>query len=173
MPLKLMNVFAHSIILSYLISVSATPSLVHARQTRHNSRAIAQSQSVESDRSLDLRKYRCGILPSASAFARTELFFGSLKPNGTQVSDAEFQAFLNRDITPRFPDGLTLLAGFGQFKNSQGVVIQERSRLLILLYPIEQAKDSNWKIERIRKTYNQAFQQESVLRTDELSCVSF
>ena len=47
-------------------------------------------------------------------FARTELFFGSARAGG-EVTEAEFKQFLDAFITPRFPDGLTLLTGLGQF----------------------------------------------------------
>jgi hypothetical protein len=113
----------------------------------------------------------CSNLPTGKPFARTELFFGLRKPNGTEVNNAEFQRFLDREVTPRFPDGFTLLTGNGQFKNARGAVIKERSNLLILLYPI--AASSNQKIEQIRKAYLAAFQQQSVLRTDNLSCAAF
>jgi hypothetical protein len=66
-------------------------------------------------------------------FVRTELFFGSLKPDKTHVTDAEFKAFLRDVITPRFPEGLTLLTGLGQFLGASDEIIQERSRVLILL----------------------------------------
>jgi Protein of unknown function (DUF3574) len=104
-------------------------------------------------------------------FARTELFFGLSKPNNSQVTNEEFQGFVDTVVTPLFPDGLTLLTSRGQFKDASGKVIQERSRLLILLYPFDQ--DSSQKVEQIRKAYKSAFQQESVLRVDEQSCVSF
>ena len=68
-------------------------------------------------------------------FARTELFFGSARAGG-EVTEAEFKQFLDVFITPRFPDGLTLLTGLGQFLGSAGPV-QERSFVLILLYPDE------------------------------------
>jgi hypothetical protein len=105
-------------------------------------------------------------------WGRTELYFGSLKPDGTVVTEAEFKQFLDTEITPRFPDGLTLLTGFGQFRNSQGVIVQERSMLLILLYPLQRS-DANQKIEEIRRDYKLQFQQESVLRVDSLAKVSF
>ena len=105
-------------------------------------------------------------------WARTELFFGSLKPDGTSVTEQEFQQFLNEEITPRFPDGLTLLTGLGQFRGSSGQVIQERSMLLILLYP-KQTKETNELIEEIREEYKRLFQQESVLRVDGEGRVSF
>ena len=62
---------------------------------------------------------------------RTELYFGTNRRGG-EVSDDEFASFVDSEITPRFPDGLTLLTGYGQFLNSQGVLIRERSKVLIL-----------------------------------------
>jgi Protein of unknown function (DUF3574) len=113
----------------------------------------------------------CSSVPAGKPIARTDLFFGLRKPNGTEVDRAEFQRFLDREVTPRFPDGFTLLSGNGQFKNARGAILKERSHLLILLYPI--AATSNQQIEQIRKAYITAFQQQSVLRADELSCASF
>jgi hypothetical protein len=111
----------------------------------------------------------------ADPFIRTELFFGSNKPDGTVVTEQEFLSFLSQVITPRFPDGLTLLTGLGQFRNSSGTIIRERSMLLILLYPRETARKSSERIEEIRTAYVQQFQQESVLRADDRlpQCVSF
>ena len=51
-------------------------------------------------------------------FFRTELFFGLSRPNGSDVTEEEFQHFIDTKVTPRFPDGLTLLSGKGQFKDS-------------------------------------------------------
>jgi Protein of unknown function (DUF3574) len=115
----------------------------------------------------------CKTMSSSRVFTRTELFFGLAKPDGSEVTEAEFQRFLNREVTPRFPDGLTLLSGRGQFKNSGGVIVREPSRLLIVLYPIEALNRSSQKIEQISKAYKDAFREESVLRTDEQTCVSF
>jgi Protein of unknown function (DUF3574) len=115
----------------------------------------------------------CQSVPSSYLLHRTELFFGSLKPDSSDVTDAEFLKFLNYEVTPKFPEGLTLLTGQGQFRNSQGAIVKERSRLLILLYSIDNQRNSNKKIEQIRQAYKANFQQESVLRTDSRSCVSF
>ncbi|MBW4553326.1 MAG: DUF3574 domain-containing protein [Aphanocapsa sp. GSE-SYN-MK-11-07L] len=104
-------------------------------------------------------------------FAKTELYFGSLTPTGTEVTAAEFAHFLEREVSPRFPDGLTLLNGFGEFKGANGKTIQETSRLVIVFYPL--TTDSNQKIEQIRQAYKAGFKQESVLRVDGKLCVSF
>jgi hypothetical protein len=102
----------------------------------------------------------------ADLFARTELFFGSLRSDKPPVSEEDFLGFLDDTITPLFSNGLTLLTGLGQFLNSQGVVQQEQSWLLILLYPVGERGDNNGKIEAIREEYKRAFDQESVLRAD-------
>jgi hypothetical protein len=108
---------------------------------------------------------------AAGVWSRTELYFGTNRPGG-QVSDEEFAGFVDREVTPRFPDGLTLLTGYGQFKSSTGELIRERSHLLILLYS-PQTVDANKKIQDIRERYKQSYQQESVLRVDSFSFVSF
>lgn len=108
-------------------------------------------------------------------WVRSELFFGSSKPDGTAVTDAEWRGFLDREITTRFPDGLTVLTGFGQWQEADATVVQETSRLVILLYPLDFAVESGQQIEEIRAAYEQAFQQESVLRADDADpvCTSF
>jgi Protein of unknown function (DUF3574) len=99
-------------------------------------------------------------------FTRTELFFRSLKPDGSVVSEEAFLGFLTAEITPRFLNGLTLLTGLGQFLTAQGIMHQELSRLLILLYAMEDERDSSEKIEQIREQYKRMFHQEAVLRAD-------
>ncbi len=73
----------------------------------------------------------------AEIWSRTELFFGSASPNGTVVDDAELTKFVDEEVTRRFPDGLTLLTGYGQFKNSAGTISREKSFVLILFYPAQ------------------------------------
>jgi len=107
-----------------------------------------------------------------SNWSRTELFFGTAIRDGGVVTDEQFRVFLDSEITPRFPLGLTILTGYGQFLNSTGVIQQERSFVLILLYP-QSSQDSNRKIEEIRTLYKARFNQESVLRADTNNAVSF
>jgi len=112
----------------------------------------------------------------AEAFSRTELFFGTARPDGTAVTEADWTEFLAEEITPRFPDGLTVISGMGQWQEEDGDIIQERSQQVILLYPSEFAVESGALIEEIRAAYELDFQQESVLRADDDAapvCVSF
>ena len=111
------------------------------------------------------------ICKSGDLFIRTELFFGLGRANGPDVTEAEFRMFLEEEVTPRFPDGLTVLTGRGQFR-SGGVIEREPSKLVIILYPPDQ-ENAHRRIERIREEYKMAFQQQSVLRADSTACVSF
>jgi hypothetical protein len=103
---------------------------------------------------------------AAERFRRTELFFGTDRADGPDVTEEEWQQFLNEEITRRFPDGLTVLTGYGQFLTSKGQIIRETSKLVILLYPESERKDKSSQIEQIRERYKELFQQESVLRVD-------
>jgi Protein of unknown function (DUF3574) len=103
----------------------------------------------------------------ASPFIRTELYFGRNKPDSAEVSRKDFDEFLSGFVTERFPDGLTVLKGRGQFLDSDGEVERERSVVLILLYPISARNEKSVKIEEIREEYKKRFLQQSVLRVDD------
>jgi hypothetical protein len=109
---------------------------------------------------------------AAEVWAKTELYFGTGKPDGTFVSNEEFRGFVDRQVTPRFPDGLTVVTGYGQFLNSAGTIEKETSKVLILFYPA-QTVETNRQIQAIREAYKYEYQQESVLRADSASLVSF
>jgi hypothetical protein len=161
--IELGNYIAQSLICAGLLTLGI--STLSVSQNRSSPDAIEQRSIAKNTQQL------CSNIPAGKPVARTELFFGLRKANGTEVNNAEFQRFLVGEVTPRFPDGFTVISGQGQFKNARGAILQERSKLLIVLYPI--TAKSNRQLEQIRTAYTTTFQQQSVLRADELSCVSF
>jgi hypothetical protein len=116
-----------------------------------------------------LQRPSCG--ESARPMARLELLFGASRTGGMPVSDEEWAAFLDAEVTPRFPDGLTVVQGRGQWRGSDGRLIRERSNVLIIWH--EPGSQTNSDIEAIRSAYKKRFEQESVMRVDSASCVSF
>jgi hypothetical protein len=108
---------------------------------------------------------------AATPYARLELLFGLGRKDGTEIGEAEWRAFLDAEVTPRFPDGLTLLSGYGQWRNSAGAIAKEKSVMLVIWH--RPSADSEARIEAIRAAYKSRFAQESVLRVDGTSCVSF
>ena len=107
----------------------------------------------------------------ARAMVRTEMLFGASRPDGRTVSDAEWVDFLDNDVTPRFPAGLTVLRGHGQWRGGDGGLVREQSRVLVIWH--EPTDRTETDIEAIRAAYKRRFDQESVMRVESVSCVSF
>ncbi|WP_369245472.1 DUF3574 domain-containing protein [Streptomyces sp. R41] len=108
------------------------------------------------------------------AYIESRLFFGTERPDGgAAVTDRQFMAFVDKEVTPDFPNGLTVQNGRGQWRDAHGTIERERSYALILLYPVTQARASDKKIEEIRIAYEKAFAQESVARVDDRTRVDF
>lgn len=110
--------------------------------------------------------------PGASqAMARLEMIFGTSRPQGAPVGSDEWASFLDAEVTPRFPAGLTVLRGPGQWRGHDGHLAKEQSNILVIWHrPTHHAEAD---IEAIRSIYKQRFDQESVMRVDSVSCVSF
>lgn len=102
----------------------------------------------------------------ADLYYRTELYFGRSIPGGGTVSDEEWAKFLAEVVTPRFPDGFTIVKATGQFRETNGTIDKEPTQILLFLYAAKTRTASRRKIEEIRRAYKRQFRQESVLRID-------
>ncbi|MBY6210129.1 DUF3574 domain-containing protein [Microbulbifer agarilyticus] len=99
-----------------------------------------------------------------------QLFFGTETFSG-EVSDAEWRDFLANVVSPRFPNGFTVLSGRGQWRGSSGEIVRERSKVLLLVH--RETAESDTAIGELVEIYKRRFQQESVLRVRSPVCVSF
>jgi hypothetical protein len=108
---------------------------------------------------------------SARAMARLELVFGTSRNDVPLVSEEDWTRFLEAEITPRFPAGLTVLRAPGQWLARDGHIVKEDSRILVIWY--EPTSEANSRIEKIRWTYRDQFAQESVMRIESMSCGPF
>lgn len=101
------------------------------------------------------------------------LYFGRGDASGAPgaVSDQDWQQFLADTVTPRFPEGLTVTDGAGQWRNESGEVLREKSKVLTLLvWPDDTARQ---RLDEITAEYESRFNQESVLLTSSPTCASF
>ncbi|WP_329458397.1 DUF3574 domain-containing protein [Streptomyces sp. NBC_01497] len=115
-----------------------------------------------------------GAEPPAAAYTETRLFFGTERPDGgPAVTEAQFAAFVDREVTPSFPEGLTVQDGRGQWRDAHGTIERERSHELILLYPRSEAARRDGAIERARAAYVRTYAQDSVARLDEPARADF
>ena len=104
-------------------------------------------------------------------FVQYQLFMGRSDSSGEVVDDAAWDAFLRDTVTPRFPDGLSVLDAQGQWRDSDGLVRKELSKVLVILVPPD--RDSSGLIGEISEEYKRRFGQESVLQVVSNTCVSF
>jgi Protein of unknown function (DUF3574) len=118
------------------------------------------------------------IRPSAGAceagdqsMVRDTLYFGRNRPNGGAVREAEWRRFLNEIITPRFPDGLTVVKATGQWRNASGQIEREASEVVTVLHSGDLIAQG--KISEIIAEYRQRFDQEAVLRERATTCARF
>ena len=115
-------------------------------------------------------KSNAGCGPAGTAHIRTTLYFGLNHPTGT-VSESQWRAFLGREVTPRFPDGLTVWEADGQWKRPDGRIARERAKVMLLVH-----NDSPAVRERLGEVvgaYKRAFQQESVMWESAAVCAAF
>ena len=70
---------------------------------------------------------------------RDVVYFGRNRPDGGTVSDAEWEAYLDSVVTPRFPAGFTVVEAEGHWRGESGVVEREHTEVLTLLHPGDEA----------------------------------
>lgn len=78
--------------------------------------------------------------------------------------------FLDEAVSPRFPDGLTVLDAYGGFRAPGGAVFREPAKLVLLLVPDAAAVEG--KVRAIIEAYKRRFSQNAVLRTEQRLCLA-
>ena len=110
----------------------------------------------------------------AQGWVRTELYFGLGSSDHPEkgVTEAEWCDFLDHEVTPRFPAGLSVADVYGQWLGKGRTEPSRlRSKVLIILYPGN--SENSEKIEAIRAAWKQRTGAQSVLRVTQAADVSF
>jgi len=115
----------------------------------------------------------------AGGWVRSELYFGVGEETGPSareqtdvISDAQWRAFLDKEVTPRFPDGLTVFDAYGQWL-FRGAPEPNRLRTKVLVILHEDSPQRRNDIEAIRLAWKQATKHQSVLWSRQPVEVSF
>ena len=104
----------------------------------------------------------------------TKLYFGLGPADHPEqgISEAQWRDFLDKQVTPRFPAGLSVVDVYGQWQGKNQTAPERlRSKMLIIDYPDTQ--ENRDKIEAIRAAWKQKTGDQSVLRVTEPVDVSF
>jgi Protein of unknown function (DUF3574) len=104
----------------------------------------------------------------------TKLYFG-LGPADDPakgISESAWRSFLDKEVTTRFPDGLSVIDVFGQWQGKTETTPERiRTKLLIIDYP--DSDENRNKIEAIRSAWKKLTGDQSVMRVTEPADVSF
>jgi hypothetical protein len=112
----------------------------------------------------------CTGLPGSPGIT-AELFFGRTQAGGL-IDATAWQDFLATEVTPRFPDGLTVIDAHGQWRQrSSRKVISEVSTIVEIA--TDAAPATIERLEAIRAAYRTRFHQESVGLVVTPNCASF
>src|SRR5215472_9140395 len=71
--------------------------------------------------------------PGLRQAATAELFFGRDVAGAPEVSEADWRQFVDEEVTPRFPDGLSVADVYGQWRSPKGDFVREDSKALFLV----------------------------------------
>lgn len=109
---------------------------------------------------------------ATQGWVRTELYFGLGLESGGGIDEAGWREFLDREVTPRFPDGLSVVDVYGQWQGKdQAAPERLRSKLIVLLYPDSPAHRAD--VDAIRVAWKTKTGDQSVLRVTQPAEVSF
>ncbi len=115
----------------------------------------------------------------AQGWVRSELYFGVGQESGPAdraqaepIGDAQWRAFLDKEVTSRFPDGLTVFDAYGQWLfRGAGEPNRLKTKVLVILH--EDTPQRRADIEAIRLAWKRATGHQSVLWAQQRVEVSF
>ncbi|MGE3148717.1 MAG: DUF3574 domain-containing protein [Pseudorhodoplanes sp.] len=104
--------------------------------------------------------------------AVAELMFGRRIGTRIGVTERAWAAFVAREVTPRFPDGLSVVDAAGQWRDARsGRLIREPSKIVSIV--LRDPDRDQEHIDRIVAAYKTRFRQDSVGVIIRPACVSF
>jgi len=106
---------------------------------------------------------------ASEVWVKSELYFGvapwEAEGLGLSAAEGSWRAFLDEEVTPRFPDGFTVLDGYGQWRErAGGEIYRSRSRVLVVVHPDTAAKRAD--IEALREAFRARTGAKSVLAVE-------
>lgn len=107
--------------------------------------------------------------PAGQEHLRTAQLFLGGQAGHAAVPETEIRAFVDREVTPRFPDGVTVLDGGGQWRGAENQLIRQAQKVVLIVLPAR--GDTQSRLQAVRAAYKAKFRQESVVVT-QAACVA-
>ena len=107
----------------------------------------------------------------AKPMLRAELLFGRNIGARLGVTDTLWRQFVARELTPRFPDGLSVIEAQGQWRDSHGALVREPSKIVVIVTADD--APARERIAAAAAAYKQRFKQMSVGVLTRPVCAAF
>lgn len=109
--------------------------------------------------------------PAGQETLRTaQLFFARSAGEKPDFSEADFRAFMERELTPRFPRGLTVVEGGGPWRGDENRLIRDSAKIVQIVLPPNGDAQA---LQAARSAWSEAYGREPVLLIAQPSCISF
>lgn len=109
--------------------------------------------------------------PGGSEKVIAELLFGRNIGHRLGVSERDFARFVDTEVTPRFPNGLTILDTRGQYRLAGGGLVREPGKMIVIVLG-EEVRDLP-RLAEVASAYRRRFAQDSVGIVTRRACVAF
>jgi Protein of unknown function (DUF3574) len=116
--------------------------------------------------------------PQTQGWVETRLYFGLGPADAPKqgTTEAQWRDFLDREVTPRFPAGLSVVDAYGQWQGTEQAAQGKppsriRSKMLIIDHPA--TPDDAARLEAIRSAWKLRTHEHSVLEVTEPAEISF
>ena len=107
--------------------------------------------------------------PAGQAQLRTaQLFFTPRPP--AKLDETALRLFVDQEVTPRFPDGVTVVDGGGQWKGAENQMIRDAAKVVMIVLPAK--GDPTAEVEAVRRAYRARFKQEPLVVLPPPACVT-
>jgi hypothetical protein len=101
-----------------------------------------------------------------------ELLFGRDIGRRVGVDETDWTRFVEQELIPRFPDGLTISDTIGQWRSrTSGVIVREPGKRVEIVLPGN--ADDEARLDAAVTAYKRAFRQRSVIVIEHSACVAF
>jgi hypothetical protein len=101
-----------------------------------------------------------------------ELLFGRDIGHRVGVDENDWARFVERELIPRFPDGLTISDTIGEWRSrTGGVIVREPGKRVEIVLPGN--TDDEARLDSVVAAYKRTFQQRSVIVIEHGACVAF
>ena len=111
---------------------------------------------------------------STRGWVETKLYFGLGPADHPEqgIGEARWRQFLDREVTPLFPAGLSVFDVYGQWQGKQETAPERIHTKVLVIYNADTA-ENRAKIDAIRSAWKKITGDQSVLKVTEPADVSF